>query len=461
MTLAVTGRGYSVSMIASTQIRFAPAVTSMRDYLEPHLPWLERVVGCPYAETVTFEIELPIARLVIDDLLNGVLLDDELEVPSGFKSEIHRWELAGEMSPRISLAPSRRSGAYIVEREAAWHAEWRDCPVAVWLKGECNAFVVANVPFVSFRDGLVSDWRNWLIVNRASTASVLNRLGSVTVESSKQVRMFGGGHLRFAPKYDWESVVLDPSVARLVRDDFESFFGRERWFRDHGLPFRRGYLFYGPPGNGKTTVIKVMASHPAVTPLTLDFCHDCLNNESLSGFFEMASQNAPSLVIFEDLDRAFIDDGDREKRPRITLQHFLNCLDGVGTQDGLIVVATANDPSMLDAAILKRPGRFDRVVGFRPPTRDLCAGYLHRLSRGVFDPASLESISSDAEGLSFAQLREGYILAGQLAYESRSEVRIEHLRSSLNIVAHGVRGGVNCAVGFQNCADAIHMKEPK
>ena len=448
-------------MITSTQIRFAPAVTSMRDYFEPHLPWLEKVIGCPYAETVTFEIDLPISRLVINDLLNGVPLDDELEVPSGFESEIERWELAGEMSPRISLAPSRKQRACIVEREAAWHAEWRDCPIAVWLKGESTAFVVANVPFVSFRDGLVSDWRNWLIVKRASSSSVLSRLQPLTAKPSKRIKTFGGGSLKFLPKYDWNSVVLDPSISQMVRDDFESFFERERWFQEHGLPFRRGYLFHGPPGNGKTTVIKVMASHPAVTPLTLDFCHECLNNESLTGFFEMAAQNAPALVIFEDLDRAFVDKDDREQHPKVSLQHFLNCLDGVGTQDGLIVVATANDPSMLDAAILKRPGRFDRVVGFRPPDRDLFAGYLCHLSRGLFDSASLKSISSEAEGLSFAQLRESYILAGQLAYEARSEVQIEHLRFSLNIVARAVRGGVNCAVGFLNRADYRYMKEPK
>ena len=169
--------------------------------------------------------------------------------------------------------------------------------------------------------------------------------------------VWGGGHLSFTPNYDWDSVVLDPSVVQLVRNDFESFFQREPWFREHGLPFRRGYLFYGPPGNGKTTVIKVMASHPAITPLTFDFGSEIMNNESLSGFFEEAARNAPSLLIFEDLDRAFVGKDDHDQHPRITLQHFLNCLDGVGTQDGLIVVATANDPSMLDAAILKTSGQ--------------------------------------------------------------------------------------------------------
>ncbi len=411
----------------------------MRDYLEPHLPWLEKVVGCTYPRTVTLEIDLPISRIVIDDLLNGVPLDDQTEAPVGLRSEIDRWELAGGASPRICLTPSRKRGTSIVKRQAAWHTEWQECPIAVWMKGEPRAFVIANVPYVSFQQGLSSKWKSWLIVNRASTTSLLNRLLSFPHSPSKKVSVWGGDHLSFDPRYDWDSVVLDPSVVLLVRKDFESFFEREHWFREHGLPFRRGYLFYGPPGNGKTTVIKVMASHPAITPLTFDFGSESVNNDSLSGFFAEAARKAPSLLIFEDLDRAFVAKDERDHGLKITLQHFLNCLDGIGTQDGLIVVATANDPSTLDAAILKRPGRFDRVVAFNLPDRDLCADYFRQIGRGTFDPASLTSIAREAEGLSFAQLRESYILAGQLASDSQSSIDMQHLREGLNSVRSQMR----------------------
>jgi ATPase family associated with various cellular activities (AAA) len=98
-----------------------------------------------------------------------------------------------------------------------------------------------------------------------------------------------------------------------------------------------------------------MASHPAITPFSLDFSHECLSNESLTEFLGMAAQHAPSLVIFEDLDRAFAGKDDKEKLSKITLPHFLNCLDGVGTTDGLIVVATANDPSRMDGALSSVP----------------------------------------------------------------------------------------------------------
>jgi ATPase family associated with various cellular activities (AAA)/Ankyrin repeats (many copies)/Ankyrin repeats (3 copies) len=423
VTAAVIPCEYSAFMTNVAQIRFAPAVASMRDYLEPHLPWLERVVGCKYAEALTFEIDVPIGRIVINELLEGVPLDDQTEVSPGLRAEVDRWELGSGVSPQIQLSLSRKRGTNIVEREPAWNAVWRDCPIAVWLKGERTAFVAVKVPYVSFQQGLFSKSKSWLIVNRASPTSVLNRLLSLFQSQPKKVSVWGGGQLSFTPNYDWDSVVLDPSVVRLVRNDFESFFRRERWFREHGLPFRRGYLFYGPPGNGKTTVIKVMASHPAITPLTFDFGSEIMNNESLSGFLEEAARNAPSLLIFEDLDRAFVVNDDCDQRPRITLQHFLNCIDGVGTQDGLIVVATANNPSMLDAAILKRPGRFDRVIPFRPPDNDLRAGYLHLLTRGRLTLQELRAAVLESDGFSFAQLRESYIIAGQLAFGFREHPR--------------------------------------
>ena len=81
--------------------------------------------------------------------------------------------------------------------------------------------------------------------------------------------------------------------------------------------------------------------------------------------------NTPALVILEDLDRAFPTEGKRTRERTVSFQTLLNCLDGVGTQEGVIVVATANDPTCLDPAILKRPGRFDRVVQFRNPDPDL------------------------------------------------------------------------------------------
>jgi hypothetical protein len=59
------------------------------------------------------------------------------------------------------------------------------------------------------------------------------------------------GHARLSARYDWDSVVLDATTLRMVRTDFEIFFQREEWFRQHNLPYRRGYLFLGTAGQWK------------------------------------------------------------------------------------------------------------------------------------------------------------------------------------------------------------------
>jgi AAA+ superfamily predicted ATPase len=114
---------------------------------------------------------------------------------------------------------------------------------------------------------------------------------------------------------------------------------------------------------------------------------------------------APQYVILEDLDRAFPTEGKRTQEWTVSFRTLLNCLDGVGTQDGVIVVATANDPTCLDPAILKRPGRFDRVVQFRNPDADLRREYYRRLSL-ILTGEQFEVAIENTEGFSFAQLRE-------------------------------------------------------
>ena len=118
---------------------------------------------------------------------------------------------------------------------------------------------------------------------------------------------------------------------------------------------------------------------------------------------------------------SFPAEGKRTQEWTVSFQTLLNCLDGVGTQDGVIVVATANDPTCLDPAILKRPGRFDRVVQLRNPDAQLRREYYRRLN-SVLGGGQFESVIAQTEGFSFAQLRETYILGAQSAFEHGREV---------------------------------------
>jgi ATP-dependent 26S proteasome regulatory subunit len=134
------------------------------------------------------------------------------------------------------------------------------------------------------------------------------------------------------------------------------------------------------------------------------------------------------MILLEDIDRAFPRTG--ESKGKVSLQQLLNCLDGVATGEGIVTVATANEPTILDPAILRRPGRFDRVVHFPNPSAVLRREYFCRMHE-QFLAADLDLIVSDSEGFSFAQLRESYIMAGQLAFEGNREICMSDLSAGV------------------------------
>lgn len=427
-------------MAVLTELRLAPAVQAMEAFLEPHRPWAELVLECSLDEAIRLEMDAPFGELVVAELLKGAPLDRScLARGDALRAAVSRWEIPPHHSPRVELHLSRIRTAPLLEQSLAWDPHWKECPVGIWLKGLGHALIAVQIPFVSFQQGSpTANWQTWVFVNRSEAAAALALLRSLLATPQQNyMTVFGGRSIALSPtEYDWHSVVLDPEVGRILRVDFETFLEREPWFRRHKFPFRRGYLLYGPPGNGKTSAVRVMASHPALTPMTIDLSKEDVSNEQLTQLFESAGQQAPSLVIFEDLDRLFGKENTGNNKSHITFQHLLNCLDGLVSQDGVIVVATANDPKSLDAAILRRPGRFDRSVFFAPPTEALRADYLARLGNRTLDHETIEWAAKHSDGFSFAQVRESYILAGQLAFErGDEEVAGQDLRQAVTLIA--------------------------
>lgn len=159
-----------------------------------------------------------------------------------------------------------------------------------------------------------------------------------------------------------------------------------------------------PALSGKTSAIRVMSSHPAMTAFALNFSDENADDGTLSSLFEAVGRNAPSLVIFKrprPALRAVCRSVVPHNRSRITFQHLLGCLEGLVSQDGVIFVATANDPTALDMAILRRPGRFDRVVVFPRSASSLRVAYLQRLVRETLEPevAQRDAAETDASRL--------------------------------------------------------------
>jgi hypothetical protein len=423
------------------QIRLTSSAESILASLEPYARWIEQMLDAPLSETLRLEVDCSPADAVAEELLHGLPIVAATKARnSHWRTFIEGWALPPGVSPRLAASIQRERQPNAAPLPV-WKPDWQDCPVAFKMLGLARQVVSVEIPLV-FPPGDMpilppSSVQHWFIVHREDAAKVLLLLQQVQDQTQRYLET-AYGRSRLQARYDWDSVVMDANARCMVRSDFELFFEREDWFRQHNLPYRRDYLLWGAPGNGKTATIRVMAAHPYIQPYTLDLSDSEEKSADVLRLFEKAAENTPALVILEDLDRAFPTGGKRTQERAVSFQTLLNCLDGVGSQDRVIVVATANDPTCLDPAILKRPGRFDRVVQFRNPNADLRREYYQRLSP-VLTGDQFEIAIEQTEGFSFAQLRETYILGAQSAFEHGSEVGIADVIEAIELQATGAQ----------------------
>lgn len=186
-----------------------------------------------------------------------------------------------------------------------------------------------------------------------------------------------------------DSIILDPGIRELIVDDAEDFLASKRWYAERGIPFRRGYLLYGAPGSGKTSLIHSIAGELELDVYIISLSRSGLDDTGLSELISDLPERC--IALMEDIDAALHNSLSREDPPtppnktaepipipspglpthttsRVSLSGLLNALDGIGAQEGRILFATTNKYSSLDPALC-RPGRMDLHVEFKLASR--------------------------------------------------------------------------------------------
>jgi len=437
---------------------FATRSALVRCAISAHQSWIEEKLGVPISDTVIIDGLPNLSQVGVQKYL-GIF--DRRRTGNRESRRLHtlvsRTEIPAQYPPLLSIADDVRADlaleALLEDRETAWTGfEWRDCPLALNLHVYNITIVTLNVSYHS-GPGSPEEMMARLLVARRDSIPAMLRLFEDLYRRDRTPRLcMIGGESRRVPAVAWTDLVIDPSITKLLVSDFESFWQREQWFRDKNLPFRRGYLLHGPPGNGKTSAIRAMMTSRSLNAYTLRFFNPDVDDSDLDRLFDRAHQDRPAIILLEDIDRAFPKTG--EPANRISLQHLLNSLDGVATGEGVVVVATANEPAALDPAILRRPGRFDRVIHFRNPDAGLRLEYFSRMKSGLGDD-QLQNAVQTSVGFSFAQLREAYVIAGQQAFERGGEVTEDDLLAGIRSLRESIVGSSRHtnAAGFHSSGE--------
>ncbi len=169
-----------------------------------------------------------------------------------------------------------------------------------------------------------------------------------------------------------------------------------------------GVLLYGPPGCGKTLISKATAGEVKANFIALGL-HQILdmwigNSEKhMHQVFEIARQNAPCVLFFDEVDALAADRKDlRHSAGRTLINQFLAELDGAeGDNDGVLILGATNAPWHIDPAF-RRPGRFDRTLFVPPPDEPARVSIIDIMSKkkpvADFDAKALAKKTGDFSG---------------------------------------------------------------
>ncbi|ODA77206.1 hypothetical protein RJ55_06833 [Drechmeria coniospora] len=167
-----------------------------------------------------------------------------------------------------------------------------------------------------------------------------------------------------------DSVVLDEGIEENIVDDVKDFLSRQQWYVDRGIPYRRGYLLFGPPGSGKSSFIQALAGELDFSVAMINLSETGMTDDKLA--FLLTKLPKRSFLLLEDADAAFVNrkqrDADGYSGASVTFSGLLNALDGVAAGEERIAFLTTNHIDRLDPALI-RPGRVDMMIRIGEATK--------------------------------------------------------------------------------------------
>ncbi|MBE6059687.1 MAG: ATP-dependent metallopeptidase FtsH/Yme1/Tma family protein [Clostridium sulfidigenes] len=267
------------------------------------------------------------------------------------------------------------------------------------------------------------------------------------------VMSFGKSKAKMAVPLEGDKKVTFKNVAgadeeKQELEEIVDFLKNPKRYMEVGARIPKGVLLVGPPGTGKTLLAKAVAGEAGVPSFSIsgsDFVEMFVGvgASRVRDLFEQAKKNSPCIIFIDEIDavgrqRGAGMGGGHDEREQ-TLNQLLVEIDGVGVNEGIIMVAATNRPDILDPALL-RPGRFDRqiVVGVPDVKGREEILKVHSKNKPLNEDVELKILAKRTPGFTGADLENLMNEAALLTVRARRKViTMEELEESITRVMAG------------------------
>ena len=185
------------------------------------------------------------------------------------------------------------------------------------------------------------------------------------------------------PSRNWTNTVVSDQNKNALIKDIEDFMLKPEYYEKYDIPYKLCLLLSGPPGMGKTSIIKSIAHEKGMNLYLVSL--NSINDTKLPFLFKSVKKN--SIIVLEDVDCMSVgrkgdpndaeddketdgsddestkkkkksqdddDDDDSDRKSKVSLSGLLNAIDGIAASEGRIIIMTTNYPEKLDAALIRQ-----------------------------------------------------------------------------------------------------------
>jgi hypothetical protein len=191
-------------------------------------------------------------------------------------------------------------------------------------------------------------------------------------------------------------LVLPDTESDSIAKEFSLFWTLKDKFAEHGFLHKRGYMLWGPPGSGKTSLLRQLSKKLVDDGNIIVFLEEPGLGRLVLRLIRDIEPERPIMAVLEDLDALTARHGEQE---------WLALLDGEALVDNIVYVATTNYPERLDKRFTDRPSRFDTISYIGMPSKEARRVYLKAKAPSLSE-VEVELWVRRSDGYSVAHLKE-------------------------------------------------------